>query len=108
MWEQEGPYSSDELREMRRLIVASGAEVAAWVQRTRRSAEFIRSVSAEQAEVITLQAIAVAAEPDDLGSDEELDEARALFEAVPREERHKHLWRLLLEYRRRHYPEVEL
>lgn len=105
MWEPDGPYSREELQEMRRLIVASGIGVAVWVQRTRRSAEFVRSLSAEQAEVITTQALAVAAEPDDLGSPREIARAEALFEPIAPEERQKTLWRLLLEIRRRHYPQ---
>jgi len=104
MWAPDGPYSREELQEMRRLIVASGVSVAIWVQRTRRSAEFVRSLSAEQAEVITTQALAVAAEPDDCGSASELAEAEALFALIAPEERQKTLWRLLLAIRRRHYP----
>ena len=107
MFERDAPYSNEELREMRRLIVASGTSVIEWVQRTRRSAEFVRSLSPAQADVITVQALAVAAEPDDTGSSEELSDAEALFAEVVPEERHKRLWRLLLEIRRRHYPELE-
>ncbi len=104
MWEPEGPYSHAELQEMRRLIVASGIDVDDWVRRTRRSAEFVRSLSPEQAEIITAQALAVAAEPEDLGTAEELASAEALFAAVDPGERHKRLWWLLVEIRRRHYP----
>jgi hypothetical protein len=104
MRDADGPYTRDELREMRRLIVASGTEVATWVQRTRRSAEFVRSLSPEQADIITAQALAIAGEPEDLGTEAELALAAALFEDVAAEERHKRLWRLLLEIRRRHYP----
>jgi hypothetical protein len=104
MWDSAEPYSAEELRHMRRLIVASGMDVTAWVRRTRRSADFVRSLSPEQAEVITLQALAIAANPEDLGSPAELDEARAVFASVAPEERHKQLWRLLVEIRRRHYP----
>ncbi|HLZ71253.1 MAG TPA: hypothetical protein VKV26_15230 [Dehalococcoidia bacterium] len=104
MWESDGPYTPDELRAMRRLIVASGIGIAEWVQRTRRSAEFVRSLSAEQAEVITTEALAVAAEPDDLGGAVEMAEAIAVFAGVAPAERQKTLWRLLLEFRHRHYP----
>lgn len=107
MWESEGPYTRDELRAMRRLIVASGVEVMEWVQRTRRSAEFVRSLSQEQADVITAEALAVAAEPEDLGSAVELAEAIALFAGVAPDERQKTLWRMLLEFRRRHYPQAD-
>ena len=107
MFERDAPYSSEELREMRRLIVASGTSVIEWVQRTRRSAEFVRSLSPAQANVIAAQALAVAAEPEDIGSSEKLSDAEALFAEVAPEERHKRLWRLLLEIRRRHYPELE-
>jgi hypothetical protein len=107
MFERDAPYSNEELREMRRLIVASGTSVIEWVQRTRRSAEFVRSLSPAQADVITVQALAVAAEPDDTGTSEELSDAEELFAEVEPEDRHKRLWRLLLEIRRRHYPELE-
>jgi hypothetical protein len=104
MWEPEGPYSSEEIREMRRLIVASGVEVDVWVKRTRRSAEFVRSLSPEQADVITAQALAVAAGSDDLGTEEEMAAAEAYFAGIAPDERHKRLWHLLLEIRHRHYP----
>ncbi len=104
MWESTGPYTPDELRAMRRLIVASGIGIPEWVLRTRRSAEFVRSLSAEQADVITAEALAVAAEPDDLGSAAEIAEAVALFTDVARAERQKTLWRMLLEFRHRHFP----
>ena len=104
MWEDEQTYSQEERQQMRRLIVASGAEIDTWVQRTRRSAEFVRSLSPEQADIINAQAFAVASEPDDLGSADEMATAAALFEGVAPEERHKRLWRLLVEIRRRHYP----
>ncbi len=106
MFEQNGPYSADELRHMRRLIVASGAEVMDWVRRTQRSAEFVRSLSPIQADVITAQALAVAAEPEELGSAEAVLEAEALFSEVEPAERHKRLWHLLLEIRQRHYPDI--
>ena len=106
MWNPEVPYSADELRAMRRLIVASGSEVTTWAQRTRRSAEFVRSLSPEQADVITTEALAVAAEPDDLGSPDELAEAEALFATIAPAERHKRLWYLLLQIRHRHYPQA--
>ncbi|HEY7294861.1 MAG TPA: hypothetical protein VH916_07450 [Dehalococcoidia bacterium] len=104
MWQSDGSYTPDELRAMRRLIVASGISIVEWVRRTRRSAEFVRSLSPEQADVITAEALAVAAEPDDLGEPVEMAEAVATFALVAPEERQKTLWRLLLEYRRRHYP----
>jgi hypothetical protein len=104
MWESEGPYSSAEIREMRRLIVASGVEVDTWVQRTRRSAEFVRSLSPEQADVIVAQALAVAAGSEELGTEEEMAAAEAHFAGIAPDERHKRLWHLLLEIRHRHYP----
>src|SRR5207245_759375 len=82
MWNDYSPYTQDELQEMRRLIVASGSDVPAWVQLTRRSAEFVRSLSPAQADIITAQALAVAIEPDDLGSTEGLVAAAALFAGV--------------------------
>jgi hypothetical protein len=101
----EGPYSLEERRQMRRLIVASGVDVRTWVQRTRRSAEFVRSLSAEQADIITLQALAVAAEPEDLGSEDELEQAQTHFDAYAPDDRQKRLWQLLIEFRRRHHPD---
>jgi hypothetical protein len=107
MWEPDGPFSSEEAREMRCLIVASGVEVSTWVERTRKSAEFVRSLSPRQADVITAQAMAVASEPDDLGTEADIARAEAIFAIVAPEERHKRLWHLLLEIRNRHYPEAE-
>jgi hypothetical protein len=107
MWESEGPYTSDELRAMRRLIRAAGLEIDAWAQKTRRSADFVRQLSPSQADVITTQALAIAAEPADCGSDEQIAAAEALFAAIEPAERQKRLWHLLLEFRHRHYPDIE-
>ena len=107
MWESEGPYTADELRAMRRLIRAAGLEIDAWALKTRRSAEFVRQLSPSQADVITTQALAVASAPADCGSDEQIAAAEALFAAVEPGERQKRLWHLLLEFRHRHYPEIE-
>lgn len=104
MRDLDGPYTSEECREMRRLILASGIDIPTWVKRTRRSAEFVRPLSAEQADIITLQALAVAAEPEDLGSEGAVQRAQALFDACAADDRQKHLWRQLLEIRHRHYP----
>jgi hypothetical protein len=106
MLEQEGPYSQEELRHMRRLIVASGADVEGWVRRTRRSAEFVRSLSPLQADVITAQALAVGAEPEAMGAPEAMQEAESIFADVDPAERHKRLWHLLLDIRRRHHPDI--
>ena len=103
-----GPYSLEERRQMRRLILAAGLDIHTWVERTRRAAEFVRSLSGEQAEIIMIQALAVAAEPNDLGTPDELDEARTLFEQCALDERQKRLWRLLVEFRHRHYPDDDV
>ncbi len=92
---------------MRRLIRAAGSEIDTWAQKTRRSAEFVRQLSPSQADVITVQALAVAAAPDDCGTPEEMEAAEALFAAIDPAERQKRLWHLLLEFRHRHYPAVE-
>lgn len=106
MWELEGPYTVDELRAMRRLIRASGDEIDAWARRTRRAAEFVRSLSPKQADVITAQALAVASEPENCGTIEEIEAAVALFAVVEPADRAKRLWQLLLEFRHRHYPDA--
>jgi len=104
MWQSETPYTTEELREMRRLILAAGIDIDTWVQRARRSAEFVRSLSPAQADVISAQALAIAAEPEDAGEPLALAEAAELFAAVSHEERQKLLWRMLLAFRHRHYP----
>jgi|GEM_PF-1545373 len=108
MNESGGPYTDEELRAMRRLIRAAGFEVETWVRRARRSAEFVRQLSPSQADIITVQALAIAADPDDCGSPEEIAAAEALFAHVAPAERQRRLWQLLLEFRHRHYPYVEI
>ena len=44
------PYTSEERREMRRLLIASGTSVEAWCRRLRRSADFLQSLSPAQAQ----------------------------------------------------------
>lgn len=91
---------------MRRLIVASGTDIDAWVQRTRRAAEFVSSLSPKQADVISTQALAIAAEPEDVGTPEQVEAAEMLFSVVEPADRPKRLWQLLLDYRHRHYPDA--
>ena len=46
------PYTQEERREMRRLLIASGASVEAWCRRLRRSADFLQSLSPAQADIV--------------------------------------------------------
>lgn len=102
-----GPYSADELREMRCLILASGAEIAAWCKRLRRSADFVSSLSPAQAGIVAEQAAAIAAGPDDLGGEEVLLAARTRLDAVPPDDRAAFVWREIVAVRRRHYAKTE-
>ena len=99
-----GPYSDDELREMRCLIMASGADVATWCNRLRRSADFLSSLSPAQAGIVAEQAAAIAAEPDNYGEIDALAAARTRLEEVPAGERAAFVWREIVAHRRRHYP----
>jgi hypothetical protein len=100
-----GPYSLDELREMRRLILASGGDIAVWCTRLHRSADFLSSLSPSQAGIIAEQAAAIAAEPEDYGDDEMLVTARATLALIPPEQRAEAVWRQIVAFRRRHYDE---
>lgn len=99
-----GPYSLDELRLMRRLILALGIDISIWCQRLRRSAAYLQSLSPEQARIVVEQASAIAADPTDYGGEEALEETRRQLETVAAEERATYVWREIVDVRRRHYP----
>lgn len=99
------PYTPEERREMRRILIASGYEIAAWCGRLRRSADFLQSLSPEQAGIVAEQAAAIAADPLDYGAEEDLELARARLAAVDEAERGAYVWREIVALRRRHYPD---
>jgi hypothetical protein len=98
------PYSTDELRHLRRLIVASGASVEEWSARLRRAADFLQSLSPAQAEVVAQQAQAIADDPDDYGDEGDLIAVRQEIALVPEGERLKYVSREVIATRRRHFP----
>lgn len=99
-----GPYDADELRLMRRLIIASGSDIAAWCTRLRRSADFLQSLSPEQAGIVAEQAAAIAASPTDYGGEEALAAERERMSLILEAERAAFTWREIVTLRRRHYP----
>jgi len=98
------PYSADELRHMRRLILAAGFNVDDWTQRLRRSADFIQSLSPAQAGIVAEQASAIAAACDDIGTPAEMDAALAEVGAVPEPDRQTYIAKQIIQIRRQHYP----
>lgn len=98
------PYTTDELRRMRRLIVAAGLTVEAWSARLRRSADFLQSLSPGQAAIVAQQAAAIAADPDDLGDGTDLEAEREELEALPESDRSAYLARQIIAIRRTHFP----
>jgi hypothetical protein len=98
------PYTIEELRGIRRLILASGASVEAWAARLRRSADYLQSLSPGQAAIVAQQALAIAADPDDYGDESELLVAHAELAAVPEGDRLRHISRYVIAVRRRHHP----
>jgi hypothetical protein len=98
------PYSPEERREMRRLLIASGTSVEAWCRRLRRSADFL--LSPGQAEIVAQQAAAIASDPADYGDEGALAETREQILAIEETERATYVWRRIVELRRRHYPEL--
>ena len=98
------PYTNEELRHLRRLIIASGVSVEDWAGRLRRAADFLQSLSPGQAEIVAQQALAIAADPGDYGAEEELVIVREQCEAVPQPERLRYVSREVIEVRRRHFP----
>jgi len=101
------PYSVEEQREMRRLLIASGHEVLTWSHRLRRSADFLLSLSPEQAGIVAEQAAAIAADPHDYGAEEELEQTRIRVAEISESERGSWVWREIVALRRRHYPTRE-
>ncbi len=97
------PYTDDELRHLRRLILATGASVEEWAARLRRTADFLQSLSPAQAEIVAHQALAIAARPDDYGDEDQLISARAEIAAVPQDERLRHVSREVIAVRRRYF-----
>lgn len=100
------PYTREELRYIRRLILASGASVPEWAARLRRAADFLRSLSPAQAEVVAQQALAIGADPEDYGNDVELLAVREEIALVPETDRLRYISRQVIATRRRHFPDV--
>ncbi|MBI2760639.1 MAG: hypothetical protein HYX51_04335 [Chloroflexi bacterium] len=98
------PYSNDDLRHIRRLILACGVPVPDWAARLRRTADYLQSLSPGQAEIVAQQAQAIAADPDDYGDDYELIAVREEIATVPEQERLKYVSRHVIEVRRRYFP----
>jgi hypothetical protein len=98
------PYTDEELRHLRRLILASGSSVEAWAARLHRAAGFLQSLSPSQAEVVAQQAIAIAAAPHDYGPEEALRAVRAEIAGIPEGERLRYVSRHVIATRRRHFP----
>jgi hypothetical protein len=98
------PYTIEEQQEMRRLLIAAGQEVLAWSQRLRRSADFLLSLSPEQAGIVAEQAAAIAADPEDYGDEEELEHTRVRVARISESERGPWVWNEIVALRRRHYP----
>jgi hypothetical protein len=101
-----GPYSADDLREMRRLLIASGYDVTAWARRLRRSADFLLSLSPQQAGIVAEQAAAIAADPGDYGDEAALASTRERLSTVAESERPAYVWREIVALRRTYYPEL--
>ena len=99
-----GPYTSDELRRMRRLILAAGLNVREWTEKLRRSADFLLSLSPGQAAIVAQQAAAIAADPEDVGPDMTLAAEREELAAIPAGERLTYISRQIILIRRQHYP----
>ena len=101
-----GPYSLEDLREMRRLLIASGSDVAVWARRLRRSADFLLSLSPAQAGIVAEQAAAIAADPSDFGGEEALTATRDRLAAIAESERATYVWRAIVALRRSYYPDL--
>jgi hypothetical protein len=101
-----GPYTIEEQREMRRLLIASGNEIDVWCRRLRRSADFLQSLSPAQAGIIVEQAAAISSDPRDYGDEAALEATRQTLSAIDEAERSTYVWRQIVALRRRHYPDV--
>ncbi len=100
------PYTLDERREMRRLLIASGNEIDAWCRHLRRSADFLQSLSPAQAGIVAEQAAAIASDPADYGDDASLEATRQRLAMVEAAQRATYVWREIVALRRRHYPDL--
>lgn len=100
------PYSSEELRYLRRLILATGASVEDWAARLRRAADFLQSLSPAQAEVVAQQALAIGADPEDYGDEAELLLMRDEIALIPEGDRLRYVSRQVIATRRRYFPGV--
>lgn len=100
------PYTPEDLQRLRRLILASGSTVEAWTARLRRAADFLQSLSPSQAEVVAQQALAIAADPEDYGAQEELMIVQAEIAALPEHERARYVSKEVIAVRRRYYPSL--
>jgi hypothetical protein len=98
------PYSDDELRRMRRLIIAAGLDIVEWTQKLRRSADFLQSLSPGQAAIVAQQAAAIAADPADVGADGALEVELLELADIPDGERLAYISRQIIEIRRAHFP----
>lgn len=98
-----GPYTTEELQRMRRLISAAGLDVQEWTTRLRRSADWLQSLSPGQAAIVAQQAAAIAADPDDLGPDDLLEQDRREMSEVPEGDRQAFISRQIIQVRRNHF-----
>ena len=98
------PYSDDELRRMRRLIIAAGLDIVKWTQKLRRSADFLQSLSPGQAAIVAQQAAAIAADPADIGPDAAMEVELLELAEIPDGERLAYISRRIIEIRRVHFP----
>lgn len=101
------PYTRDELQRIRRLIRAAGLDVREWCDRLRRSADWLQSLSADQAAIVAQQATAIAQDPDDLGTADQVQQAEEEMAPVPESDRQAYLSRQIILIRRAHYPPDE-
>jgi hypothetical protein len=99
-----GPYTTEELQRMRRLICAAGLDVQEWSTRLRRSADWLQSLSPAQAAIVAQQAVAIAADPHDLGPEDLLEQDRREMADVPEGDRQAYISRKIIEIRREHFP----
>jgi hypothetical protein len=100
-----GPYTLEDLQTMRRLLIASGYDVGVWCGRLRRSADFLLSLSPEQAGIVAEQAAAIAADPNDYGDEQALAATRDRLSLVAENERATFVWREIVALRRSYYPD---
>ncbi len=98
------PYSTEELQRMRRLICAAGLTVPEWTAKLRRSADWLQSLSPGQAAIVAQQAAAIAADPDNLGPEEAIEEERRELADIPEGKRQAYISHQLILIRRLHYP----